>query len=153
MFGGMRGWRRVLAEATRVLRPTGALVLGRTVAPADGLDARLRDRLAQILRDLGVAPETKNTREDAQRWLATQAQRSQRVVAATWTAERTARAFIDRHRTGARFSALPEPTKDEALRRLAAWATATFGALDAASPEQHVFELQLFQFAPGGPHE
>ena len=50
VFGGMRGWRRVLAEARRVLRPDGALVLGRTVAPPDGLDARLRDQLAQILR-------------------------------------------------------------------------------------------------------
>ena len=153
VFGGMRGWRRVLAEAIRVLRPDGALVLGRTVAPSDGLDARLRDRLAQILRDLGAAPETKNTREDAQRWLAAQAKRTQLVVAATWTTERTARGFIDRHRTGARFAALPAPVKDAALRRLADWATTAFGSLDAATAEQHAFELKLFQFAPGGPHE
>src|SRR4051812_19578616 len=38
VFGGLRGWRRVLAEARRVLRGAGVLVLGRTVAPPDGLD-------------------------------------------------------------------------------------------------------------------
>jgi demethylmenaquinone methyltransferase/2-methoxy-6-polyprenyl-1,4-benzoquinol methylase len=31
VFGGMRGWRRVLAEARRVLRPRGALLIGRVV--------------------------------------------------------------------------------------------------------------------------
>jgi ubiquinone/menaquinone biosynthesis C-methylase UbiE len=152
VFGGMRGWRRVLGEARRVLRPSGALILGRTVAPADGLDARLRKRLALILDELGVAPKTKNTREDAQQWLATQASRSTRVVAAGWTAERTARAFIDRHRTGARFSALPEAVKDAALQRLADWAAATFGSLDAGPREQHEFELRIFHFPPGDTH-
>jgi ubiquinone/menaquinone biosynthesis C-methylase UbiE len=111
-FGAMRGWRRVLAEARRVLRPPGTLVLGRTVAPSDGLDARMKERLAQILADLGAEPETHNAREDAQGWLATAARRSARVVAANWAAQRTPRGFLDRHRGGARFSALPEPLKD-----------------------------------------
>jgi ubiquinone/menaquinone biosynthesis C-methylase UbiE len=152
VFGGMRGWRRVLGEARRVLRPLGALILGRTVAPADGLDARLRARLALILDELGVAPKTRNTREEAQQWLATQASRRTRVAAATWTAERTARAFVDRHRTGARFSALPAAIQDEALQRLADWAAATFGSLDAGAREQHEFELQIFHFARGDTH-
>jgi len=147
VFGGLRGWRRVLGEARRVLGPSGALILGRAIVPAGGLDARLRERLALILDELGVAPHTKNTREDAQQWLATQASRSTRVVAATWTAERTARAFIVRHRTGARFSALPQEIQGEALRQLADWSVATFGSLDAGAHEQHSFELQIFQFA------
>ncbi len=152
VFGGMRGWRRVLGEARRVLRPSGALILGRAVAPADGVDARLRERLALILRELGVTHEAKNTREDAQRWLATQAQHQRRVVAATWNAERNARAFIDRHRTGARFSALPEAIQEAALQRLADWAGTAFGSLDARTHEPHSFELQIFQFTPGDPH-
>jgi ubiquinone/menaquinone biosynthesis C-methylase UbiE len=152
VFGGMRGWRRVLAEARRVLRPSGAVMLGRAVAPADGLDARLRERLAVILGELGVTPGKKNTREEAQRWLAAGAAHSTRVVAATWNAERTARAFIERHRTGARFADLPQPVKDAALARLADWATATLGSLDAAIPEPHSFELQIFQLAPGDAH-
>ena len=149
VFGGMRGWRRVLGEARRVLRPSGAIILGRSVAPTDGLDARLRARLALILDEFGVAPRTKNTREDAQQWLATLASHGTRLIAATWAAERTARAFIDRHRTGARFSALPAAIQDEALQRLAAWAAATFGSLDAGAHERHEFELQIFHFAPG----
>jgi ubiquinone/menaquinone biosynthesis C-methylase UbiE len=152
VFGGMRGWRRVLDEARRVLRRSGALVLGRSVAPAHGVDARLREQLALILGELGVARQAKNMREDAQQWLAAQASRSSRIVAATWSAERTARAFIDRHRTGARFSALPDAIKDTALRHLADWAVATFGTLDAGTREQHSFELRIFQFAPGDAH-
>jgi hypothetical protein len=135
-----------------VLRPSGAVILGRAVAPADGHDARLREQLALILGELGVTLDKKNTREEAQRWLAAEAARSAQVVAATWNAERTARAFIERHRTGARFSGLPEAVKDAALARLADWAMATFGALDAAIPEQHSFELQIYQFARGAAH-
>jgi ubiquinone/menaquinone biosynthesis C-methylase UbiE len=152
VFGGMRGWRRVLGEARRVLRPSGAVILGRAVAPADGLDARLREQLALILGELGVTPDKKNTREEAQRWLAAEAARSTRVVAATWNAERTARAFIERHRTGARFSDLPEVVKDAALARLADWAMTTLGSLDAPILEQHSFELHIFQFARGDAH-
>jgi SAM-dependent methyltransferase len=147
VFGGMRGWRRVLAEARRVLRPSGALVLGRAVAPEDGIDARMRLRLADILRDLGVAAEGQNTRADAQGSLASCARRSSRVLAATWSAQRSARGFLERHRGGARFSVLPDPIKDESLRRLADWAVATFGSLDTTHDEQHAFELQIFIFA------
>jgi SAM-dependent methyltransferase len=152
VFGGMRGWRRVLDEARRVLRPSGALVLGRSVARSDGVDARMKLRLAQVLSELHAAPETKNTREDVERWLTSAARSSTRVIAATWRAARTPRGFLERHRTGARFSALPEPVKDEALRRLADWASETFGSLDAVASEQHAFELQIHQFPPGGAH-
>jgi len=148
----MRGWRRVLAEARRVLRPSGALVLGRTVASADGIDARMKQRLAEILADLGTAPDNANTREAAQDWLGRAAHQSSCVVAVRWETPRSARGFLDRHRGGARFSALPDAVKDEALRRLAEWAAATFGSLDAASVEQRAFELQIYTFPPGAAH-
>ena len=150
VFGGMRGWRRLLAEARRVLRRAGVLVLGRTVAPPDGLDARMKQRLALELDELGAPSDRTNTRQDAQGWLE-QTARGTRLVAAKWTAERTPRGFIGRHRTGARFSALPGPVQEEALRRLAAWAETTFGSLDAESAEPHAFELQVFKFSRGGP--
>ena len=152
VFGGMHGWRRVLAEARRVLRPSGALVLGRTVAPADGIDARMKQRLADILDDLGTASGRANAREAAQDWLARAAHRSSRVVAARWETPRSARDFLDRHRDGARFSALPGAVKEEALRRLAEWAGATLGSLDAADVEQRAFELQIYTFPPGAAH-
>jgi ubiquinone/menaquinone biosynthesis C-methylase UbiE len=149
VFGGMRGWRRLLAEARRVLRGAGVLVLGRAVAPPGGLDARMKQRLALLLDEIGAPADRTNTRQDAQGWLEQEA-RGTRLVAATWTASRTPRGFIERHRTGARFSALPAPVKEEAMGRLAAWATTAFGSLDAASVEPHGFELQLFRFSSRG---
>jgi ubiquinone/menaquinone biosynthesis C-methylase UbiE len=146
VFGGMRGWRRLLVEARRVLRGAGVLVLGRTLAPSDGLDARMKQKLALLLGEIGAPADRANTRQDAQDWLEQEA-RGTRLVAATWTASRTPRGFIERHGTGARFSALPAPVKEEALRRLAAWAKTTFGSLDAASTEPHQFELRLFRFS------
>jgi ubiquinone/menaquinone biosynthesis C-methylase UbiE len=146
VFGGMRGWRGVLAEARRVLRPAGALVIGRTIAPADGVDAQMRQRLAEILDEMAVPRDRANPRDEALRVLEETANGS-RVTAAAWTAARTPRGFLDRHRSGARFSALPEPVKDEALRKLGAWAAATFGSLDAVSDERHAFELRVFKFS------
>jgi ubiquinone/menaquinone biosynthesis C-methylase UbiE len=146
VFGGLRGWRRVLTEARRVLRGAGVLVLGRTLAPPEGLDARMKQQLALLLDEIGAPAGRTNTRQDAQGWLEREA-RGTRLVAATWTARRTPRGFIERHGTGARFSALPQPVKEEAMRRLADWAATAFGSLDAASVELNEFELQLFRFS------
>lgn len=146
IFGGLGGWRHVLAEVRRVLRPAGALLLGRTIAPPDGLDARMKQRLDQILVKLGAEPKKKNTRGDAESWLVQNAVTHTRVTAATWTATRTAQGFVERHGTGARFSALPEQIKARAMRELDAWASSTFGARDASFAEQHRFELQVFRF-------
>ena len=68
---------------------------------------------------------------------------------ATWRAERTPRAFLDRHAGGVRFSRLPRPPREDALRVLAAWAQSEFGTLDARFTEIHRFEMQLFSFAEG----
>jgi SAM-dependent methyltransferase len=147
VFGGVEEWRPFVAEARRVLRPAGALVLGRTVMPEDGVDARMKTRLDAILADLGAAHARTNAREHVQRWLGETARGGAPTVAARWDAERTPRGFLERHRRGARFSLLPEPVKDEAMRRLAAWAAVEFGSLDAAAPESHTFELRAFGFA------
>lgn len=147
VFGGLRGWRRVLAEAQRLLRDRGALVLGRTAMPEAGVDARMKERLAVILAEMGADPDRQNARDDVHASLESRARGGDRVVAATWNADRTPRGFLDRHRTGARFSALPEPVKDESMRALAAWAAETFGSLDAVSSEPHAFELRIFTFA------
>jgi ubiquinone/menaquinone biosynthesis C-methylase UbiE len=149
VFGGMREWRTVLAEARRVLRPAGALILGRSAAPAKGVDAAMKQRLALILDEMRTPARTKNTREEAERWLDAEAAASRRIVAAEWTAERSPRGFLERHRAGARFSALPEQVKGEAMQRLAAWAEQEFGALDGVRAEQHEFELKIFGFGEG----
>lgn len=149
VFGGMSGWRRLLAEARRVLRSTGTMILGRAVAPPDGLDACMKQRAASFLDEMGVQSKRKNTRDEAQHWLDAAAGGGARTVAATWTSERTPRAFLERHGSGARFSALPAAVKDEALAKLAAWAAATFGSLDAVIREPYAFELLAFKFPTG----
>ncbi len=146
IFGGMRGWRRVVGETRRVLRSGGSLVLGRSVAPPDGVDVQMKQQLTSLLGEVGIEPGRANVRDDVRIWLQSVASDHTQLTAAAWTAERTPRAFIDRHRTGARFSALPALVKDEALRRLAAWATTRFGSLDTPCSERHEFELRIFRF-------
>jgi SAM-dependent methyltransferase len=132
VFGGMRGWRRVVAEARRVLRP-------------------LKRRLVEILAEQRVATERRNVREDVEHSLSSLADRRTTTVA-TWSAERTPRRYIERQRTGARFASLPHAAGEAALATLAAWATSTFGGLDAVAYETHAFELQTFTFVGDAAH-
>ena len=145
-FGGMRVWQPVILEARRVLRSPGFLVLGQTEMPPDGVDSRLKQQLASFLAAADVQPGQSNARDDVQRWLQTNAQGGDPVIAAAWNADRTPRGFLDRHRTGARFSALPTSIKEAALSQLRTWAIATFGSLDVVFTEKHEFELQVFKF-------
>jgi hypothetical protein len=129
-----------------VLRTGGALFVGRGVGPADGVDTRMKQRLDAILAEIGVLPGGKNPREDVRRWLGGQARDAERLIAGSWTALRSPRSFLERHRGAARFAVLPDAVKDEALRRLGQWAHVTFGSLDAETREQFEFELQIFKF-------
>jgi ubiquinone/menaquinone biosynthesis C-methylase UbiE len=144
IFGGLQDWRRLIDEARRVLRPHGALMLGRTVRPNDGVDARMRQNL---VRQLGSRFERQNTHEDAERHLTAIACSATHLVGAIWRAERSPRAFLDRHATAARFSQLPQGHREDALRTLAVWAEKEFGGLDAMFPETHRFELRVFRFS------
>jgi len=147
VVSGSAGWRQLLTEARRVLCPGGAVVLGRTNGPLDGIDQRMRSQLAQILATLGVdASRPGAGREDADRWLSPSASRTAQVIAARWVAERSPREFLTRHATGARFIALPASIRDEALRQLADWAVCTFGTLDFPFVEPHAFVLDVFVF-------
>ncbi len=142
VVGGARGWRRLLAEARRVGRD--AIVIGKTVGPPDGVDARLKQRLAAILEELGVPPEEKRG-DKALAWLESAAKEKRVVVAASWTAEKSPRGFLDRKPTGAKFSELPPAIQEEALRRLTGWARETYGSLEAVRPEAYSFELTVFK--------
>jgi ubiquinone/menaquinone biosynthesis C-methylase UbiE len=142
VFGGIGDWQQFAAEVRRVLRPSGAVSIGRTVTPDDGVDARMKRQLDVIL---GTQRPATRRREEIQHQLGAHANTQRRVVG-TWSAERTPRQFIARHRGGARFSALPASVKDDAMARLGAWAEQAFGSLDAASAESHAFELQIYRF-------
>jgi len=98
--------------------------------------------------------EPKQARQNAMARLTTQAANRHQVRAAQWKTDRSPQQFMARHRTGARFAALPSAIQDEALRRLSAWAKEAFGALDTRISEDHEFVLDVFQFqtdgSPGG---
>jgi ubiquinone/menaquinone biosynthesis C-methylase UbiE len=145
VLSGARDWRALLSDATRVLRPSGALIVGRVVAPDDGIDARMKTRLAEILAGMDVHPYRDKPRETALAWLA-QAMPALTVTAATWTTERRPDEFLTRHSQGARFSVLPEPIRQRAMAELAAWASGRFGD---ACQEQHSFELIIHRFQHG----
>jgi SAM-dependent methyltransferase len=143
VFGGLVDWQSFVAEVRRVLRRSGAVLIGRTVAPDDGIDARMKRQLDDII---GSQRRGANRRADVQQFLAASAASTERRIVGSWTAARTPAQFIARHSGGARFSALPQSLKDDAMARLGAWAEATFGSVDAASSESHAFELQIFKF-------
>ena len=143
VFGGMSAWQAFAGEVQRVLRAPGAVLIGRTATPESGVDARMKRQLGVILE--GTRPREGNARENIEQMLGAAATHRERQVVASWSAQRTPRQFIARHRTGARFAALPDAMKDDAMRALAAWAEKTFGSLDAVSSESHSFELRVFK--------
>ena len=147
VLSGARGWRGLLQDVCRVLRPGGRVVVGQTAAPETGVDAQMKNALAAILEEMGIAAEQpRKRRGEALAWLQSAAANKTDALAAVWTVERTPRIFMERHQTGNRFTALPASAQQEALGKLAGWAESTFGSLDAAASETHRFELQTFEF-------
>lgn len=147
VLSGSTGWRRLLSEARRVLRAGGGLALGRAAGPPDGVDSQMRAQLSLILAELGVNASRRGAQpEEARAWLAPSARRMTEVTAAGWESVRSPRDFLARHATGARFAALPQPIKDEALHQLAEWAIVTFGTLDTTFAESQTFLIDVFVF-------
>ena len=142
VFGGLRGWRTFIREARRVLRPAGALIVGRTKMPSDGLDARMKQRLAAILGELGIQHDRANARDEILAWLESNAGSRKIVTAASWTARRTPRGFIERHGSGARFSALPASVKDAGAAR-----TRRLGGRDLRLARYSTFRAACFRAA------
>ena len=62
--------------------------------PANGLGARMKQRIAMELREMGARSGIENVREDVQRWFESNAKSSTRVIGAAWEIERSAREFI-----------------------------------------------------------
>jgi ubiquinone/menaquinone biosynthesis C-methylase UbiE len=149
VLGAAQNRQELMAEARRVLRLPGLLIIAMTTLPAVGLDTRMKEHLKLVLAEMGIAPYHVSGREHLRHLEHSLSQPCERLVAAAWRVERTPRAFLDRQRTGAHFSTLPESTREEALCRLSRWAAATFGSLDAAVSERHEFELRVFRFEQG----
>jgi ubiquinone/menaquinone biosynthesis C-methylase UbiE len=105
VFGDLPDWRPLVDEARRVLRPDGVIAIGRTALPDDGIDARLKERLEILLDERMSRQPRKTGRQRAAQHLVATASTMTERVAASWTAERSPRQFLDRHAGGARFSA------------------------------------------------
>ena len=146
VLSGLHGWRRALPEIVRTIAPAGIVVVGRVVSPDDGVDAVLKAKLADILASLETFPYRDKPRDDAMGWLGSHLPTHAVHTIARWTtAERTPRAFIERHGSGARFSKIASETGKIAMARLEAWANERYGGLDAGEPEEHRFELSIYR--------
>jgi ubiquinone/menaquinone biosynthesis C-methylase UbiE len=147
VLSGVGDWRAILGEARRVLRSGGSVAVGHTVHAETGIDAQLKRRLNLILEELRVVwHRPQESRRQAQAWLESSAVRHVHTQAVSWNVTTTAREFLLRHPTGARFSALPVAVQELALNKLRAWAEKTFGSVDAGFQEERSFELDVFEF-------
>ena len=90
VLSGVPGWRALLADARRVLRRSGALFVGRVVAPDDGIDAAMKAQAAAILDAMGVHPYRDKPRDRALAWLVAAMPDPAVLTVASWTAERDA---------------------------------------------------------------
>ena len=140
-------WKGIVSEARRVVRSGGSVVVGHTVNPESGIDAQLKRRLKGILEDLKVdsfRPE--QSRRRAMDWLDAAAAHHVHLEAASWNAAATPEAFLQRHRTGAKFAALPADVQQRALDKLRRWAKVAFGSLDTEVEETRSFEINIYTF-------
>ncbi len=147
VLSGVGDWQEILKEARRVLRPGGGVAVGQTRSPESGVDAQLKHQLAAILEELGVAQHRpQESRRQALAWLESSSVRHVHCQAGSWNFSATPQEFLLRHRTGARFAALPPVIQERALNKLRVWAETTLGSMDAEFHERRSFELDIFQF-------
>ena len=150
VLSGAQNWRNLLVETVRVIVPGGFVVVGHTVTPPDGVDALMKRQLSRVLEQMGIAPpEPKKSRQQALEWFYAGATWRSHTTAASWKTDRTPRQFLDRHRSGARFSTLPSAAQETALKKMATWVKQKMGSLDAIFSEQHSFELDVFRIGVG----
>ena len=147
VLGGVGDWLSIVSESRRVLRTGGSVIVGHTISPEQGVDAQLKRRLAAILEEMGVScHRPQKARRQALAWLESSAARNVCTQAALWNVITTPQEFLARHRTGARFAALPRIAQEQALMQLMSFAIATFGSLDAGFQEERSFHLDMFEF-------
>jgi SAM-dependent methyltransferase len=140
-----RNWSALLAEAQRVLQTAGVLVIGKTQGPPDGIDARMRNRLAELIAAMGITEPVADGGAVGE-WLRARSSRHIEIRPARWTLDRTPREFFFRKRTAARFASLPADVSETALQSLADWTEQSIGPLDTPFSEIHQFCLELHWF-------
>jgi hypothetical protein len=142
---GARNWRDLLPEAQRVLQKGGLLAIGKTETPPDGVDAKMRSRLAELIDGMGIR-EPSRDRGLMNEWLRARSSHHLEIRPAKWTVTRAPREFFLRKRSAARFATLPAETQESALRALADWTEQSIGPMDTPVAETHSFCLELHWF-------
>jgi len=147
VLSGTSDWRPIVEESRRVVTAGGAVVVGHTMRPESGMDGKLKRQLQSILEEMGIPwQRPAGSRQGALAWLRSHSGRHTHFQVASWNVSATAQEFLLRHRSGARFAALPDHLQELALQQLTKWAEKNFGSLGAAFDEQHSFELDVFEF-------
>lgn len=150
VLSSLQNWRNLLGETVRVLKPGGFVAVGHIAGSIAGVDARMKRQLNYILEALGfILRDAKKARQEPLEWLHAGASQRTQVTAASWTAQRTPREFLDRHRTGARFSSLPVKIQEQSMKELSVWAKKAFGSIDNALEEEFSFLLHIFRIGVG----
>lgn len=147
VLSGADDWREIVTEARRVVRTGGCIAVGRSVSPESAIDSQLKRHLKRILEELQMGSfRQEQSRREALDWLSAAAADHAHRVAATWNVNVTPGAFLERHRTGARFAALLTDIQDRAINRLRGWAEKQYGSVDAEFRETRTFEVDVFKF-------
>lgn len=140
-----RNWRGLLAEARRVLQSGGVLAIGKTQGLPEGLDARMNNRLAELIAGMGIT-EPVPDRGAMGEWLRARSSRHIEITPAHWTVDHIPREFFLRKQSAARFASLPADVRETALRSLAEWTEQSIGPLDNPLSEPHHFCMELYWF-------
>lgn len=147
VLSGTGDWQPMLNEVRRVCRPGGIVAVGRTASSEAGINVQLKHQLKMILQSMGIPwHRSQESHRQSLDWLKSLATRHVHSQVASWNHLGTAQEFISRHRSGARFAALLPDVQEQALQKLSAWATETFGSLENGLAEQRSFELDIFEF-------
>jgi len=147
VLSALPAWQDLLAESIRVLSPAGALILGRQSGSSEALDQRIRNRLNEILGDLGVEiPVPGAVRTQALQWLKDRSISHELLVATSWRISYTPRDCLLRYSTAARFVNLPKEIQQDSMKQLHAWSEVEFGEHDTEVHEERHFALDVFRF-------
>lgn len=146
VLSGTTDWHPMLEEVRRVCHSGGIVAVGRTESPESGINAQLKHRLKTILEEMGVSwHRPQRVHREALAHLETFSTRHIHKQAALWNVSATAQDFFLRHRSGARFAALPAAVQEAAFQKLSTWVEQTFGSMDIVFDEQRSFELDIFE--------
>jgi SAM-dependent methyltransferase len=137
-------WRQALAEARRVTAAGGYFLFGGNEGADDDPYARIRQRWAELARELGAGPSPRHVSlPDLAAELTAQDCRLAVYRVAAWTREFRPIDLIERlhARTFSASWDMPDEAMDAIHERLLAWTHETFGDLEASLETKQEFRV------------